>query len=167
MGLTQVAVVQMTSTPDVAQNLAQAEGLLERAAALGARVYKGDRPEVGLLPVELTPDASADPVFRAAPRRFTTLQWHGDTFDLPTGATRLAGSPAYPNQAFRVGRSYGIQFHFEADRRLVRQWNQDFATSIDRWHPDWPARFENEEVLHGPDADAAGLSIAQAWVKTI
>jgi predicted amidohydrolase len=38
MSLTQVAVVQMTSTPDVSQNLAQAEGLLEKASALGARL---------------------------------------------------------------------------------------------------------------------------------
>lgn len=94
------------------------------AAALGARVYKGDRPEVGLLPVELTPQASADPVFGAAPRRFTTLQWHGDTFDLPTGATLLAGSPAYPNQAFRVGRSYGIQFHVEVALELATEWGE-------------------------------------------
>ena len=71
------------------------------AAALGARVYPGPGgAEVGMLPVELTDAAAADPVFAGAPRRFPTLQWHGDTFDLPDGATRLAGSPAYPNQAF-------------------------------------------------------------------
>jgi GMP synthase (glutamine-hydrolysing) len=92
------------------------------AAALGARVYKGDRPEVGLLPVELTADAAADPVFRAAPPRFTTLQWHGDSFDLPSGATLLAGSPAYPNQAFRTGRSYGVQFHVEVSLELATDW---------------------------------------------
>jgi predicted amidohydrolase len=38
MSLTQVAVVQMTSTPEVAQNLQQAEVLLARAAELGARL---------------------------------------------------------------------------------------------------------------------------------
>ncbi len=73
------------------------------AAALGARVYKGDRPEVGLLPVELAPDASDDPVFGAAPRRFTTLQWHGDTFDLPSrrhASRRLArvSQPGVPGR---------------------------------------------------------------------
>jgi GMP synthase (glutamine-hydrolysing) len=94
------------------------------AAALGARVYKGDRPEVGLLPVELTADAAADPVFGAAPPRFTTLQWHGDTFALPSGATLLAGSPAYPNQAFRTGRSYGVQFHVEVSLELATEWGE-------------------------------------------
>jgi GMP synthase (glutamine-hydrolysing) len=67
------------------------------ASALGARVYRGERPEVGLLPVELAPAAAGDPVFADAPRSFPTLQWHGDTFDLPDDATLLASSPAYPN----------------------------------------------------------------------
>ena len=74
------------------------------ASALGARVYPGEQPEVGLLPVHLTGEAADDPVFRDAPSSFPALQWHGDTFDLPDGATLLASSPAYPHQAFRVGR---------------------------------------------------------------
>jgi GMP synthase (glutamine-hydrolysing) len=110
------------------------------AAALGARVYKGDRPEVGVLPVELTPHAAADPVFGAAPRRFPTLQWHGDSFDLPAGATRLASSPAYPNQAFRVGRSYGLQFHLEVSLDLATEWGEI------------PAYAESLESTLGPGA---------------
>ena len=92
------------------------------AAALGARVYRGERPEVGLLPVHLTPEAADDPVFANAPGSFPTLQWHGDSFDLPEGATLLAGSPAYPHQAFRVGRSYGLQFHIEVSLELAGEW---------------------------------------------
>src|SRR6188768_3780812 len=68
------------------------------AASLGARVYPGSEPEVGLLPVDLTDDGRADPVFGPVQRDLVTLQWHGDTFDLPTGAVRLASSPAYANQ---------------------------------------------------------------------
>jgi GMP synthase (glutamine-hydrolysing) len=94
------------------------------AAALGARVYRGERPEVGLLPVELAPSAADDPVFGDAPSSFPTLQWHGDTFDLPAGATLLASSPAYPNQAFRVGRSYGLQFHLEVTLGLATEWGE-------------------------------------------
>jgi GMP synthase (glutamine-hydrolysing) len=93
------------------------------AASLGARVYPGPAPEVGVLPVELTDEALTDPVFSGVGREFLTLQWHGDTFDLPAGAVRLAGSPAYPNQAFRVGRSaYGVQFHVEVSPELAREW---------------------------------------------
>jgi GMP synthase (glutamine-hydrolysing) len=93
------------------------------AASLGARVYSGSAPEVGVLPVLLTDEALTDPVFAGTPRELLSLQWHGDTFDLPEGATRLAGSPAYPNQAFRVGTdAYGVQFHLEVSPALAREW---------------------------------------------
>ena len=94
------------------------------ASALGARVYRGDEPEVGVLPVELTSAAADDPVFRDVPSSFPTLQWHGDSFDLPDGATLLASSPAYPHQAFRVGRSYGLQFHLEVALDLATEWGE-------------------------------------------
>jgi GMP synthase (glutamine-hydrolysing) len=105
------------------------------AASLGARVYPGSAPEVGVLPVLLTDEALADPVFAGTPRELLSLQWHGDTFDLPDGATRLAGSPAYPNQAFRVGAdAYGVQFHLEVSPALAREWADvpAYAESLER-----------------------------------
>jgi GMP synthase (glutamine-hydrolysing) len=111
------------------------------AASLGARVYPGSAPEVGVLPVVLTDEALADPVFAGTPRELLSLQWHGDTFDLPDGATRLAGSPAYPNQAFRVGTgAYGVQFHLEVSPGLAREW------------ADVPAYAESLERVLGPGA---------------
>src|SRR6476661_6701447 len=92
------------------------------ASSLGARVYAGETPEVGVLPVTLTDEGAADPVLEGLPRELPTLQWHGDTFDLPDGAVRLAGSPAYPNQAFRIGNAYGVQFHLEVSREMAREW---------------------------------------------
>jgi GMP synthase-like glutamine amidotransferase len=94
------------------------------ASALGARVYRGHSPEVGLLPVALTPAAREDPVFADLAAELVTLQWHGDTFELPDGAVLLASSPAYANQAFRVGRAYGIQFHLEVSAEMAREWAQ-------------------------------------------
>ena len=105
------------------------------AASLGARVYAGPKPEVGLLPVALTDEALADPVFGGLPHEILTLQWHGDTFDLPEGAARLAGSPAYPNQAFRFGRSaYGVQFHLEVSPGMARDWADvpEYSAYLDR-----------------------------------
>jgi GMP synthase (glutamine-hydrolysing) len=93
------------------------------AASLGGEVRAGPAPEVGLLPVHLTDAAAGDPVFGGLPREFRTLQWHGDTFTLPEGAVLLASSPAYPNQAFRWGRSaYGVQFHLELSREMAEEW---------------------------------------------
>lgn len=94
------------------------------AAALGARVVPGPRPEIGVLTVELTTEAAEDPVFSVAPHTFATLQWHGDTFELPDGAVRLARSALYEHQAFVVNRAYGLQFHLEVTRSLAREWMQ-------------------------------------------
>ena len=104
------------------------------AASLGARVYAGPEPEVGLLPVEITAAGRDDPVFADAPDGLVTLQWHGDTFELPDGAVRLASSPAYENQAFRVRNAYGVQFHLEVTPAMAREWADvpEYAASLER-----------------------------------
>jgi hypothetical protein len=76
-----------------------------------------------VLDVELTGEGREDPLFAGFGERFSSLQWHGDTFDLPPGAVRLARSPAAANQAFRTGESaYGIQFHLEVTGQMAREW---------------------------------------------
>lgn len=93
------------------------------AAALGARVYPGPAPEIGVGRVQLTPDGARDPVLGPAGAAFDVYHWHGDTFDLPAGATHLATSGAYAHQAFRAGtRTYALQFHVELDAPLAREW---------------------------------------------
>jgi GMP synthase-like glutamine amidotransferase len=93
------------------------------ASSLGAQVRQGGTPEVGVLPVYAAPAAASDPVFSGLAWPRPTLQWHSDTFDLPPGATLLATSPEYTNQAFRVGRvAYGVQFHVEVDAPMADEW---------------------------------------------
>lgn len=92
------------------------------AAALGATVYEGPAPEVGIHQVALTDEGAVDPLFGALPGTFDVLQWHSDTFDLPEGATLLATSPPYPHQAFRHANSYGVQFHLETPAELAAEW---------------------------------------------
>lgn len=94
------------------------------AAALGARVYTGAVPEVGVCDITFSEAAATDPVWGevAARGSLSALQWHSDTFDLPSGAELLGSSAAYPQQLFRYGRSYGVQFHLEADATLAEQW---------------------------------------------
>lgn len=95
--------------------------LLARAA--GARVYKGDKKEIGWYTVNLTEDGLSDPLFTGLPEELTVFQWHGDTFDVPPGGRNLASSPLFRNQVIRVGRkAYGIQFHIEVTEDMVRDW---------------------------------------------
>ena len=94
------------------------------AGALGARVYPGGHKEIGWYPVEVV--APDDTWTRGLPRRFTALHWHGDTFDLPAGATRLFRSELYENQGFRWGANVcAIQFHFEITATMIDDWLAD------------------------------------------
>jgi len=95
------------------------------AAALGGRVYAGALREIGWYEVELTGEGTVDPLFRGFPEKFTAFQWHGQTFDLPAGAVRLAGSALFSNQAFRLGKVWAVQFHFEVTGRHVRRWLEE------------------------------------------
>ena len=104
------------------------------ASALGGSVYPGPAPEIGLLPVRLTAAARSDPVFADLPEELLTFQWHGDTFDLPPGATLLAGSSAYSHQACRFGTyAYGVQFHLEVSPEMAREWAivPEYAASLE------------------------------------
>lgn len=99
------------------------------ASAGGANVYPADPPkELGWQRIKLTPEGQRDPLSRFLANPLTgdptcVFQWHGDTFDLPPGAVRLAASTRFPQQAFRLGRvAYGFQFHFEVTEDVIRHW---------------------------------------------
>jgi GMP synthase-like glutamine amidotransferase len=84
------------------------------ASALGARVYPNAQREIGWFPVYGESGGGGGAGRFAFPRAFTAFHWHGETFDLPPGAARLARSEACANQAFRFGeRVVGLQFHLE------------------------------------------------------
>ena len=98
------------------------------ADALGSRVVQNAQVELGWLPVTWTPGARA--AFPGLPEAATVLHWHGDTFDLPPGATRLAASEACPEQGFLIpGKCLGLQFHMEVDPSLVKE----FVASQGEW----------------------------------
>ncbi|MGL4488893.1 MAG: type 1 glutamine amidotransferase, partial [Rhizobiaceae bacterium] len=138
------------------------------ARAFGATNLLDEATEFGWQTVNLTDEAKADPVLGQLPSSFPIFQWHNDTFTLPRGAAHLATNDVTQNQAFRVGRAaYGIQFHFEADRKLVEKWNARFADYLDEKQPDWKDRHASEAARHGPQADDAGRAIARAWVAQI
>ncbi len=100
------------------------------AHALGARVYAGGRKEIGWYEVAITPEGMKDPLMSSLALDGKSVaqvfQWHGDTFDLPSGAVRLASSELYPNQAFRFSdRVYALQFHIEVTPKIVFDWLKD------------------------------------------
>jgi GMP synthase-like glutamine amidotransferase len=81
------------------------------AGALGARVYPGRHKEIGWLDIEST---SSHPDLFQFPKTAAVFHWHGETFDLPPGASRLARSAGCETQAFQIGSNViGLQFHLE------------------------------------------------------
>jgi GMP synthase (glutamine-hydrolysing) len=105
------------------------------AKALGARVYAGPQKEIGWYNIELTGEGSEDPFMKSLAfhpvmknfwRQFKVFHWHGETFDIPSGAVRLASSKLYPNQAFRYGaHAYAFQFHIEVRKDMILEWLKD------------------------------------------
>jgi len=117
------------------------------ADALGGRVTQNPRVEIGWWPVEFTSEARER--FPFLPENIETLHWHGDTFELPAGALRLATSAACANQGFlHDGRVLGLQFHPEMTRTVAAELVADCGASLE------PAEFvqSGDTILAAPDA---------------
>jgi len=115
------------------------------AKALGAQVFAGPVNEIGWGRVDLTPQGRESCLAPLGDPHARVLHWHGDTFDLPQGAVRLAANANYDNQAFRyAAHSLALQFHLEADARRLEEWF----------------------VGHASELAAAGLSVTQLRATT-
>ncbi len=91
------------------------------ADVMGAAVYKNRYREIGWFPVMRSGAAASSGIGAAFPEKFTAFHWHGDTFDIPAGAIRVAGSHACRNQGFVYDeRVVALQFHLEATPESVR-----------------------------------------------
>jgi GMP synthase-like glutamine amidotransferase len=93
--------------------------------AIGGRVRRMEKPEIGVLDIRRTAAGASDPLFGALPSTFPGLQWHeAEVVDPPPGATVLASSRVSPVQAIRVGpRALGVQFHVEVGADTVSKWS--------------------------------------------
>jgi GMP synthase (glutamine-hydrolysing) len=93
------------------------------AAAAGAQVTAGKNGfEVGVAPVRWTKAGLEDPVLRGVPAKSTVAHWHEDTWSPVENATLLASTDRYSQQAFRLGPSYGFQFHLELTAEHFASW---------------------------------------------
>jgi GMP synthase (glutamine-hydrolysing) len=132
------------------------------ASAFGARVYKMDFEEWGFLPQTWEAAAADDPLLFDARPEIGLMQWHGDTFDLPEGAVRLATREGCPNQAFRIGdKSYAFQFHLEMTAEGIDYWLRLRAREKDAAVEAMRAA-ANLAAL--PEAQAFARSVMRRWM---
>lgn len=139
------------------------------AAACGGEVIRGRiGPELGLCRVHLAPEAAADPLLRDLPPLTDAVQWHWDEIlALPPRATLLAGSPAYPHQAFRVGeRAWGLQFHPEASPAMVGRWAAEDADAVRAAGED-PGTHAAEVERAWPGLERTGRTIAERFAAVV
>lgn len=131
------------------------------AAALGARAYPGTSgAEIGWRPVALTQAGRAGSL--GGLEGVAVMHWHGDTFDLPIGATLLASTPAYANEAFAIGdRVLGLQFHPEVDGSGIEHWLIGQAGAVDMDDMRDGAR------AYGRSAGRAGAELLRRWLGEI
>jgi GMP synthase (glutamine-hydrolysing) len=140
-----IGVYEVDAYPFILQEIALLERRLARdrptlgiclgcqlmAKALGSRVFAGSVKEIGWARVELTQSGEASCLGTLAGDHARVLHWHGDTFDLPDGAVRLASNALYDNQAFAYGRrGLALQFHLEADPIGLEQWYVGHAVEL-------------------------------------
>jgi GMP synthase (glutamine-hydrolysing) len=137
------------------------------AHALGARVYRGERPEVGWAPVTLTAEARDDALFGAEEERLTVFHLHGDTYELPPDAANLATSPLYEQQAFRWGEVvYGLQFHLEfTDAMIARIASEPDSRAIFTGAGIDPQRVVAESAQHVRRLTDTGQRVFTAYFR--
>ncbi len=132
------------------------------AATLGAKVAPAGFQEIGWFPVTLEETARGDALFGACPPSFRALHWHGDAFDLPTGAVHLARSEKTRVQAFRHGRAYGLLFHAEVDAPQLAGMARAFEDELVRAGTTASAIAEGAR-RHGGELRSIGLGIFERF----
>ncbi|MCD2512581.1 type 1 glutamine amidotransferase [Comamonas endophytica] len=143
------------------------------ATALGAEVTRAERSEIGWSRIGVAPGALAQEWFgQPAGEQLLTFQWHGDTFGIPPGAERIAGSAHCPNQAFVAdGRHLAIQSHLEMTPALVALSVERNGAQMERQEAAGnPACSPRAEVLDDLDARTAEMRatlkrLYERWIQ--
>ncbi|MCX6834574.1 MAG: type 1 glutamine amidotransferase, partial [candidate division Zixibacteria bacterium] len=100
------------------------------ARVLGADVTRNPVREIGIYRASLTDEGTKDKMFAGLPREIDVFHWHGDTFQIPFGATLLATGKTCRNQAFRKGNAVGIQFHIEPRTEEIPLWCDEYTQEL-------------------------------------
>lgn len=131
------------------------------ALALGARLVKGDEPEIGFGTV--TRLGNSQEFLPMWEKKATVLHWHTDSVTLPPGATPLAKSDMTKVQAFRFGSGLGIQFHLEVGPGMFEEWLSEKSmvkdvkkSAVERLREEFPTA----DALIKPFAEAVFMGYA-------
>ncbi len=99
------------------------------AKAMGAKIYPGPCMEMGWDPVRCQNQTNWT---QDLPDEIEVFHWHGETFDLPAGATRIFSNDRYENQGFVSGPHVGLQFHLEMQEPVINEWLHRYPEDLER-----------------------------------
>jgi len=137
------------------------------ASALGAPVTKGKSKEIGWHPITLKPVAMHDPLWAEPDPTFVAYHWHGDVFELPSGAASLASSEKTLHQAFRYGQSaYGVLFHMEVTERIIKEMVKTFQDELRSEGLDGLGIVQQAR-MHLPRLTGIGKSVFTRWAGLV
>jgi len=135
------------------------------AQALGAEVKSTGRVEIGYSLLQLTEPGRTSVL--ADLESTPVLHWHGDQFEIPAGASRLAQTPGFPNQAFAIGPSIlGLQFHLEADYTRIERWLVGYAHELAAHRLD-PGILRHQARQSGPQLAKVAGHVFGAWLDRL
>lgn len=135
------------------------------AGALGGRNYQGEKPDLGYQDIRLTDAGAASPLRHIA--GVGMLEWHGDHFDLPERATLLAGSSAYPNEAFSIGDfGLAVQFHPEVTDVMHDAWTEDTDEMLEREGID-RVQWRRQRDENNPAMQRASRALFSEWLESL
>ena len=89
--------------------------------ALGGNVSANPVKEIGWGEVRIADNSVARAWFGEV-QGFESFHWHGETFTIPPGGTRIASSAHCANQGFATGKHLGLQCHVEMTPEMIRAW---------------------------------------------
>ncbi|MBD2666569.1 class I Glutamine amidotransferase domain containing protein [Richelia sinica FACHB-800] len=138
------------------------------ARVLGARVFPGGEKEIGWSPLTLTNAGVNSAVGHLNAEHTSVLHWHGDTFDLPDGATLLAKSAKYDNQAFSWGKyGLGLQFHPEVTVSGLERWFIGHACEINATPGISVKQLRQDTANYAPKLETQAIKFWRAWLASV
>ena len=138
------------------------------ARALGARVYPAHAKEIGWAPIRLTDEGRGSCLAALSPNGEPVMHWHGDTFDLPDGARRLASTDICPNQAFAWGPAWlALQFHAETIRSGLERWFIGHTIEIAASPGISVANLRADTARWGVSLESRGAACLERWLDAL
>ncbi len=139
--------------------------------ALGGDIIANHVKEIGWHDVEWIENRYSASWLNGLPVHFEVFHWHGETFSIPHGATRILRSQHCMNQAFVMDNILALQFHVEMTAEMVQQWEQHYSEELATESNQSPAVQSGSRLLDDIESRVMALHrVANAlyghWLQT-